>query len=274
MTTLDTSHVIHAQLEIEGCTAELWLNGIPIMRLGPHTMPLESQAVQQFLVAGTNQIELLVEPGPSPARARTEYRDLTLVDARAVGRLYRFEGGTIPDPEFGERLIDVTWRSGESGSTRESFPRSAYGQAELGAVVPRWSYQDAPILSMEESLVDEADAALEEVAEAFRRGSPAQLLAALEEQQREVLLAYPALTADFIRDDLSLLVTDYHRAKEPVLPLRRDRHEFRLVAGGRMIQCVDDDWKPSLRLVDPDEGNEVPYPLFLARIGGRLRVVR
>jgi hypothetical protein len=271
---LDTEHVIHAQLEVEGCTAELWLNGIPITRLGPHTAPLESRAAQQFLVAGTNRIELLVEPGRSPSCARTDVRERRLEGARAVGRLLRFEDGTIPDAEFGETLAEVTYRSEEDRSPADRFPRSLFAERDLGGIVGRWAYEDAPILSMEEALIDEAHAALEAIAEAIRQGSTARFLELLEVQVREAARAYPALTEEYLREDLTKLLADYHRAKEPVVPLDRERHDFRLVAGGRMIECVDVDWRPSLMLRDPDVEVEAPYAIFLARIEGKLRVVR
>jgi hypothetical protein len=57
-------------------------------------------------------------------------------------------------------------------------------------------------------------------------------------------------------------------------PLTPKRFDFRLVADGRMLDCVDRDFTASLRLRDPDDGSALPHRVLLARIDGRLRIVR
>jgi hypothetical protein len=234
-------------------------------------MPSASIAVQELLVPGDNELELLVEPGTSPSRARVEYHEERLSGASAVARLVRFPDNVITDAANGELVVDVQWKSQDG--VREAFPKAIAKRAALGPWAGRWPWQDAPPLVLDDALVDEARAVLAELGDAFRRGSAAAYRVLLEAQSSDALRAYPALSEEFVQTDLERLVAHYHASPEPVLPLVRERHDFRLVAGDRMLQCIDKDWRPSLRLRDPS-GQEVPYPIFLARLDGRLRVVR
>ncbi|MEZ4455203.1 MAG: hypothetical protein R2882_01445 [Gemmatimonadales bacterium] len=54
----------------------------------------------------------------------------------------------------------------------------------------------------------------------------------------------------------------------------RDQWDLRLVAGGRMVECIAADWEPILRSAADDEGNAFDIPLYLGRLGGRLQVLR
>src|SRR5512140_17900 len=104
--------IIHAQLEVERCAAELWLNDIPVTRIvaSPTRIPIENVAIMQFIVPGTNLLEIVVEPGPVPSVARTEKRELSFKKMSAVGRLIRFEEGVPGLVEEGDLLTEVSFR--------------------------------------------------------------------------------------------------------------------------------------------------------------------
>jgi hypothetical protein len=263
-------HVIYAELQIIGCTAELYLNGLPLTRLSPTTTRFEAVAAEEFVVGGENAIELLVEPGPRPSSARTQRHDVATPGAEAAARLVRYPDGVFTEAENGEILAAIEWKGRPEIA---AFPQSFRRTADLGAR-PRWSWQDAPPLVLDEALVSEARAVLEDVARAIRSGSADAFWAATEIRSREGLRAYPALREDEGRAELAKLLAFYTTVPDPVLPFTPERHDFRLVAEDRVLQCVDDDGSASLKLKDPTDGGVVPYPLFLARVGGRLHVVR
>jgi hypothetical protein len=271
---MSTTHVICAQLEVESCLAELYVNGFPVARIAmggrsPATIP-----VAQYLIPGTNEIEILVEPAARPSAARTARRTLSRPGARVTGRLLRFASGVAPEVANGELLIDVSFRE-ETGAAAP-FPRACTGAADLGPMFGRWAWQDAPPLQLDEWLVHEARAVLEAFGDALRSGSVASCESLLEHVQTDAMRAYPAVPPDLVRSTTAKLVAYHHGCKDPVFPLVRERHDFRLVAGGRLLQCIDVDGKPSLRLRDPESGAELPFSMFLARLGGegRLRIVR
>ncbi len=276
--------VVYTHLDVEGCAAELYLNDIPLDRLvaGEGRRRVESTAAHQYLFDGENRLELLVEPGSTPARARTELRERKLTKAHAAARLVRYADGADLGPENGAVLAEVTFRSedpavraGEPASVGPAYyPRSFFTTVDLGRRSGRWAFQDAPALTLDDALVAEARAVLDEVASAVKRGDAAAFLSLLSDQHADVLQAYPAFTPGRIRDDIAEYVAFFHRAAEPVAPRVPERHSFRLAGSGRLLHCLDDDWQGSVRMRSPDDGGISPYPLFLARLGGRLRIVR
>ncbi len=153
-------------------------------------------------------------------------------------------------------------------------PQSRAVLVDLGAANGKWAWQDAPELSMGDELIAEARAVLQQLADALRSGTVDQLWALQEVQFTEALRAYPAQTEAGMKSDIGSRVSNYRVLSDPVIPLVEEELDFRLVAGGRVLECVNRDWAPSLRLRGPTTGLEVPYDVLLARIDGKLSVVR
>jgi hypothetical protein len=268
---MDT-HVIYAELEVNACTAELYVNGFPLSRLAPETTHFEATAAQEFLVPGDNAIEILVEPGTRPSLARTERRDLATPAASVTARLVRYPDGVFTEAANGEILAEINWLGRPEVA---AFPQSMSRTATLGSQHGRWSWQDAPVLVLDEQLVLEARAVLDDVARTLRSGDVDAAWRATEVRVREGLRAYPSLSEAEGRAELGKVLAYYRRSADPVRPFTPERHDFRLVARDRVLQCIDLDWSASLKLENPsDPGEVVPYALFLARIDDRLQVVR
>ena len=266
------THVIYAELEVNACTAELYVNGFPLSRLAPETTHFEAIAAQEFLIPGDNTIELLVEPGTRPSLARTERRDLATPGASATARLVRYPDGVFTEAANGEVLAEINWLGRPEVA---AFPQSMSRLATLGSQHGRWAWQDAPVLVLDEQLILEARAVLDDVARTLRQGDVDAAWRATEIRAREGLRAYPSMSEAEARVELGKVLAYYRTVPEPVRPFTPDRHDFRLVAGDRALQCIDVDWSASLKLENPsDPGELVPYALFLARIGDRLQVVR
>jgi hypothetical protein len=269
---LDT--VIHAQLTAEGCTAELYVNGIPVSRIHPDRTAFESVAAEEYLIPGRNRIEILVEPGSHPSVARTEARNLDLGDATVIGRLVRFKEGEFVEASRGDILAEVRFQREPDERDPRIVPRSVSTEVDLGAANGRWAFQDAPVLDLDEATIAEAIGVLDAVADAVRARSVQGVMALGELKNRDALRAYPALGEEMIRADLQESFDSYAKLSDFVAPRRPEQHDFRLVAGGRILETIDRDWTASLKLSSPATGEEVPFPLMLARIDGRLRIVR
>jgi len=57
------------KLASQGCTAELWLNGLPVARVTP-LAPDVVVPVHEAAVTGRNRLELVIDPTPAPLRPR------------------------------------------------------------------------------------------------------------------------------------------------------------------------------------------------------------
>ncbi len=268
--------ILHAQLEVTDCTAELWVNGVPAIRIvaSPTRIPIESLAVAQLLIPGTNLIELLVEPGPTPSLARTEKRILPFKKMKASARLIRFRDGSSGLPEDGDILAETFFRWEDASLEQQQFPQSSAKQIELGPAFGRWAWQDAPELSLDDTLLAEARSVLDDVEAAIRAFHADRFWQLTELQIKDVLRAYPAVTEEYLRGDLATMFNHYRKMKDPVMKRSPEDQDFRLVAGGKLLQCIDKDWSTAFKLRDPDDGGPVPYSIFLARIDGQLRIVR
>lgn len=268
-----TETVLHAELEAEHCKAELYVNGMPIAELRQPPIWFQSVPAHEYLVPGLNQIELLVEPGPTPSSARVERRETPPRAARAAARLVRYAPGVYPDVTNGTLLASLEWRA-DADERQEVLPKSRATSIDLGQLHGRWCWQDAPFLALNSACMEEALSVFHEVASAISHADTRAFWTITEPRIREAIRAYPALTEAQVRADLTKFLAFYQKAISPVLPARAERHDFRLVAEGRVLQLIDDDWLPSLWLGNPEDGSPVPYPLFLAKINGRLQVVR
>lgn len=143
---MSAPQVVYTHLDVEGCTAELYVNDVPVDRLaaggseGGKQRRVESTGAHQYLFDGENRLELLVEPGSTPATARTEIRERKLVEARAAARLVRYDDGADLGPENGVVLAEVTFRSEDVVNLAGQpallgpghYPRSVFTVVDLG----------------------------------------------------------------------------------------------------------------------------------------------
>lgn len=266
------SEAIYLHVDARGTRAEAELNGFPLLRATLAPEDGAEAAVQQFLVPGENEIVLRVEPGSRPSLAAGERRALSRPGALAVAQLVRYPDGALLYPENGTVLAEVAWSP--AGDEAEVFPIERRVTVNLGAAFGRWAWQDAPALALDEATVAEARGVLEALGRAMFLGPAAEYKRLLAISAGEALRAYPAWNHADQDAYLDRLAASYQRAPDPGFRLDPDRHDFRLVAGGRVIQCVDDDFRGSLRIPRPDGGREMRSCVYLARVGGALRVVR
>jgi hypothetical protein len=266
-----TETVIHAELAVRACTAELYLNGIRLRRQVAPERPYVSIPVRQYLVPGSNHLEMVVEPGQMPSQARQGKEKTAKPGASAVARLTRYEEGQIAFAKNGEKLIEIRW---QGSADEETFPKILGAESSLGPVHGRWSWQDAPPLCLDEATRTEIADVLATVARAFERGDPAPMIDLLAVRFVDVVRAYPANALSALNEDLAHWVRTFGSKGWKVLPLAPEQHDFRLCAGNRLVEVVDRDGLPSLRLKPPDEEEPHPYAMLLARIDGRLVPVR
>ena len=268
--------VVLAQLEVHGCTAELQVNGIPVSVVAdePDRVPRENVAVEQLLVPGNNTLSLWVAEGSDPRALSAPRREVERRPMTAIGRLLRFAEGSGTLPEEGALLLEVAFEWAAGAMERQTFPLSRSRSVELGTMHGRWSWQDAPDLSLEPALVDEACTVMNELEAVVRAGDQRRFERLWQIPFDDAQRAYPALKAEALRLEMVDLLEACGRVTDPVPFRDRSRHAFRLVAGGKLVELIDDDHTPSFKLVDVEVGASLAQPLMLGRIGGRLQIVR
>jgi hypothetical protein len=262
--------IVYAEIESMGCYATLWLNDVPLFSAGRFGVRMSHGTVRHFSWPGHNKLELFVEPVPKPSDARTERRKLRLTDAWASARLVRYEDGVMANVENGEVLLDLRYKS---DGAEEEFPVHVEESVALPDALHHWGWESAEPLSVDEPLMHEASALLDTIADVIRSGDVGAFMALSATKIQDADKAYPAGASSRV-DQVAGFIEQWHRAPDCVLPLDASAHDFRVVGGGRLLETVDTDGRASLRFREPTTGGIAPFRMFLAKLNGKLQVVR
>ena len=269
---LGTHQMIYLEINKKNCDVELYVNGIPMERSSLN-QEFASIPVHQYLVDSTNEIELVINPGPTPSQARTVRRELDTTGVRAVARLVKYPVDAYPGDASGEVLGTVQWIG--QNAKKEIFPKTVATKIELGPLFGRSQWQDAEQVILDKKTLTEISTYVEKFYAAFLASKGQELLdfakVVLEEGDR----AYPGKNpaeenAMFLKD-----VEERKRDKHwKVTPLRPALYDFRVCANGRMVEIINSDWKPTIRGIFENSGDEYSYNMFLSKIKGQWVMVR
>lgn len=275
---------INAELELTDCSGELWINGIPIEGLQSRRPTFEvSIGVHHHLVPGVNTLELYVDVDGIPRDYLRPRESPPREKAHAVGRLVRYAAGVMANPDNGQLLAEIEYRGKDDDATHA--PRVVRGQVDLGPAFGPWSWQAAPLLDVDESgrLSDamrrEAESLLEEVHAALFSGNADRMLELVKVRWQEMDRAWPGRNDAEDRAKHAAFLGRVASDPRRRVPLNRNKHDFRIVGNGRLLECIDVDFMPSIRIaqeVEPNRWALAPYGVTMARVapGGRLAVVR
>ncbi len=257
---------IFVELTRRSVVAEVLLNGIPVLRQDQTSGIHGALAAHGYLVPGANLLELMVGPGPSPGRVGEAHEGAGLDGAWAMARLIRYPIGVPAEPAYGEVLLELHWRSEDS----LRFPRVLSRTASLGPMFGPWGWQSAPRLSLTETTIAELRGLISEIAGTFRRRDLAALMRFDQIRVRDAIRAYPALTMAYIEAEQREFLADVAAVND----LDFSAFEPRLVADGRMIQCVNNDFSSILQVRSANTDEIIPYDLLISRETGRLLPAR
>lgn len=256
------------EAQVEHCRAEVYINDVPVTLLGPGlgTSALGAP-IGEYLVSGANLITLLIEPGPTPSRAYEAHEAKLEAGATASAKIVSYEPGAVPEDGSGEEHAKAEWKH----TNETSFPVRVNGQGQVGAMIPRWSWLDAPKLVLNDALRKEALAVIEQVHAAFAAGDSDDLLDPLTLSIAE---RAAASGRDVERDmaQFAVMIDTASVRNWKVPPLKPEDFDFRVCGGERLLDCVAKDWGAVIRSGPGPES--MTLGLKLARIGGELKVVR
>lgn len=269
---LGIDQMIYVEVNKQNCDVELYVNGIP-MRRSSINQAVASIPAHQYLVDGVNEIELVVNPGPTPTQARTAQRELDATGVHAVARLVKYPVGVYPGDTSGEVLGTVQW-TGQS-SKKEVFPKVVTAKIDLGSMFGRWQWQDAEQVMMDKKTLSEVTNYAANFFAAFSASNGQEMLNFAHLRLEEGSKAYPGKV---LAEDNSLFLRDVEERKKnthwKVTPLQPALFDFRVCANGRMVEMVNSDWKPPFRGTFEGSDEEYSYRMFLSKIKGQWKMVR
>ena len=258
------------RLRSHGVAAEAWLNGLPLARTpkggGDCCVP-----VHEFVIAGANRLELVVEPPPLLPGAPAPEPIFGDGAWRADAALLLPRVGQLASEHASRLLGQVSWACPEDEVFRPPVRLSQ--ELDIPVRFPRWRWLDAPVINDVDDLRAPAATFLQDVAIALSRGDPEHLIVAAKLRFEELALAYQRPLADDVaRWRARVQLLHAQKALRPDLPTPESLN-LRLVAEGRLMECLGADGLPILRCARPD-GSRVYWPMRLAAVERRFYPLR
>lgn len=261
------------QIQASGCVAEAWLNGLPLARATPQ-QPLLSLPVHEYALAGTNRLELWINPDAKdpPLPAATELA--------ASARLLLPRMDAPADPAVVRTLAQCEW-SLPAGQVPElaSAPQ-VRTDVDLPIAFPRWRWLDAPPAQPGKALEQQALAFVQGLALDLSRGQVEGFMAATRLRNEELALAYQRDGESEQARLRNALAQGYAARGLKWPPPQADAFRLRPLAGGRLLEALvaspvpGASPQPALASAPDAQGRQWSLPLRLAWVENRFYVLR
>ena len=108
---------------------------------------------------------------------------------------------------------------------------------------------------------------------AFEDGDGKRIVEMARHYLADMGRAIPAYGTKRFTSDLIADVNANAGREEWIRPIYREEMDFRLCAGGRLVQIIDKNWQPTIRAIPQPDGEIYPFPIFLGRIDGELQIL-
>ena len=275
-----TIKMIHAELKVKNCSAEMYINGIPLRKRQAPDSLYFTMPIHEYLVDGVNKVWLVINPGPTPSESLTKKREMLSRGMGAEAQLVRYPIGVFTNDPSGETLCKVSWIGDDENKI---FPIILKSEVDLGPMFGKWAWQSAEQLSLNHETLEAIAKVVELVHHDFGTGDPSRIVRLSKIRYEESARAYPAAgeTPDYIEKEfVEYLLESAKNHTWTMKPLNLNNASFRICADGRMVQCIDKDWNPLIiaQAQDLEEKqekiDEFPFPIFLSKINGEFKIVR
>lgn len=274
------------RLETSGMEAEAAMNGVPLLRVGP-AQRVALLAVHEYALAGNNQLTLGVRPLPPTGVSAALPAELSDGSAWVRLQLLLPRLDSAADPELSRTVGQIEWAP--AAGELLTFPVQLEGRVELPIAFPRWRWLDVPVIATPQHGAPDTPVAvlealrpglaiwLQDIALGLMRGDASPLLQACRLRLEEQAIAYQQ-PLDVLAQRLAAHIGALHSA-EPLKPALHTAGtlRMRLVAQGRLIECLGPDEGPALCAPRrPSVGLQagVVWPLRVAVMDGRFYGLR
>jgi hypothetical protein len=259
-------HILILEAAVENCSAEFYFNDIPLVRLVPGVTERAAVPVNEFLVAGRNTVEVVLQPGPTPATARTEPQTLDDSAMTALGRLTLYPPDSFPGESVGRRYLQVAYRG---GGKQQRFPWPVSQDVQLDSPFGAWSWQRADVLHLTSAVHAEVRGVIRSVQDLYRSRQFDRLLAFKHLGLSEWATAYGESAADQAASMRRVFDEEIWGSPDwSIENLDPAQYDLRLCAQGRLVECIAKDWWPIVRAAPTPSGARTRFAMLLGRLRG------
>ena len=263
------------EAQVKGCAAEFYLNGFPLTLCSEEKGQELVQPVNQYVIDGENELAFIVKPGPIPSQAesgppegKTEAEAYVTGGESVMVRLCKYPYGAVSGGEERQILQELTWPLEIHEETHE-YPLRMSVRFPLKTGTGKWLWEELPEIELDEKAVEEIGAFLEGLRKSIADKDPEPFLAAGAPRFDELAKAYE--DPPYKKRNIFRRTVDEVDGMGEVDP---ETFDLRLVAGGRLVECVGKDWDPILRGAPDKDGNEDHYDMFIGRDAGGWKMYR
>ncbi len=265
------------ECKVEHCTAEFYLNDIPVIRRGPDIGDAFGGPVNHLLVDGVNCLEMVIEPGPTPAEALKGVPDSRRPEAppenaRAQAALTTYPKGAVVEGPDREELVSMEWQAEEG--TPCFFPRVCATTYDLGPVYGRWQWQDAERITLDDATLRDASDFVIGLHGSMAIGDFEPYIQSGRTRNAEFDRIYekaPGATAGQFRNMRADCIDDPYWG---MAQLSSDTFSLRLCAHDRLVECISNAWQPVLEELPDQEESIMRYPMMIGKIDGEWQILR
>lgn len=252
----------------QGCTAEAWVNGLPMARISPQA-PEAVVPAHEAALTGVNRLELVVGPesGGSAAAALPAPHAMAAQLHLLLPRL-----GTTVDETQARTLARIDWAC--AAGDPAVLPARQVQEPDLPIRFPRWRWLDAPVAPVTPALRVQAHAFVSGLARDLARGQTESFMSATRLRTEELALAYqrsPDSESARLKEWLEQMYAVSRLVWQPLAP---EEMQLRPLAGGRLLECLGADGRAALTTVPDKAGNTLALPVRLSVVEGRFYVLR
>ena len=258
------------KLVSQGCTAEAWLNGLPMARVTP-LAPRAVAPVHEAALTGVNRLDLVVGPDSGAASAAALLQTAPHAMAAQVHMLLPRIGSAVDETQA-RTLAQLEWAC--AAGEPLALPARRMQEADLAIRFPRWRWLDAPVVQPTPALTQQAHAFVCGLARDLARGQTDSFMMATRLRTEELALAYqrsPESETDRLRECLEQV---YALSGLVWQPVALEEMQLRPLAGGRLLECLGGDGRAALTTMPDKTGNTLALPLRLSVVEGRFYVLR
>ncbi len=264
-------------IKTQNLRVEIRVNDIPVISLlpGEADMPAEVP-VNEFLVSGSNVVSVILHAGPVPSQVKSPwtpdektgpYAGISTLVLR-IARYAEDQDTTRHDPP---PLLSVDW-SGVAAPVPQTMER----ELVVGDSIFPWAWISAERFArLDATTYRPAFDLLNHLHQLLVARQIAEFVAAMRLKLDEITIRAYGVSREPMLATMTRVLEQY--SSDPawtLLPLDPDAIDLRLVADGRLIECLRKDGHRALQYVRPDNQSTFFLPAMVGRFNSSWQVLR
>lgn len=272
MEEINKDYMIHLDLYTQACEAEFYFNDVPVRKMDQGET-FHSLNAHHLLLDGENTLEILINPGPSPSKARQPCIREVTGQPKACVKLVKYPVGAYPgDTSHGEIIMQLNWEYDESRDQSLEYPLSkSYGK-NLGEMFGPWLWQQCELIDLPKEAID-LERLVKQLYVAFVQGDAEKVVAFCEPSLKDIGRALPAYGEAEFREDMKADIGSNRAENFDSSAYDAEQVDLRVCGAGKLVQLIDKNWLHTLRTPVDNVDDQYELPLFIGKQNGKWRGV-